>query len=835
MLFTSLLLLTLLCAAWDVDDAATTPVVAPTPLPEPTTPLLAGRAVLPAATFAEGPKSGQYLGGTAFNGQTAPFARQPVQGFSAVLPNGDGSYLVMPDNGYGALENSADFNLRVYTVTPDFKTATGGSGAVTVKSFIELKDPSKKIPFAITNHFSAERVLTGADFDLEAMQRTPDGTLWFGDEFGPFLIHTDASGVVLEAPISLPDFENAGQQIRAPQSPLAEETSALRIMNVARAHAFANGGMRTPGFSPYYVELKYNVTAGGATTRSSPDAHYARGSNPQPGLIPATSEIHDVASIKAAGFGVVPYTINTTEEMNTLLRAGVTGIITDRPDLLRAAVATFDANGDGTTGDYLEADGLINPARFDAQGHRGARNLRPENTLPAFEAALDNLVTTLETDTGITSDGVSVIKHDPYIEAVKCRRADNAPYTAADEVLIKNLTAAEIQSTFVCDKLFRGASQVNDTALSPVSVALASSKGYVSPYVVPRTQDVFDLVTAYIAYYKTGAGSSNVQAALRVKNAERVRYNLETKINPRSDADAKGNVYKNRTVGFEQMADTLAGLIVSNGLQARADIQSFDFRTLLRVQERVPSIRTVYLFGDFPIYGDAANSGDGTNMQGEGTTNTPWMAGLQWPYRSTVTSNTTRAQRSGGFEGMAMSPDGTKLYPLLELPLTGQDAKTLLISEFDVATRTYTGVQYRYVLETRGSNIGDFTLYSPTDGIVIERDGTQGDIAGFKKLYRIALGAPGAAVTKTGLVDLINIADPAGISAGGLTGDVGLGNPFRMPFTTIEDVYVVDARTVLVLNDNNYPFGLGRHVGARLADDNEFVLLTLPTPLVLAR
>lgn len=835
LMLTALLPLTLLASACNDNDgmAATPPVVTiPTPVPAaPTVPVLSGHAVLAAATFADGPVSGQYLGGTAFNGQTAPFARQPVQGFSAVLPAGSGSYFVMADNGYGSLENSADFNLRVYTITPSFKTASGGSGAVNVASFFELKDPNRKIPFTIANHFTSERVLTGADFDIESMQRTPDGTFWFGDEFGPFLIHTDASGVVLDAPIPLPDFENSGKQIRSPQSPLAEETSALRIMNAARAHAFANGAKRAPGFSPYYVELKYNVNG----VKSDTSQHYARGSNPQPGLTAATSEIHDVASIKAGGFGVVPYTINTTAEMTTLLKAGVTGIISDRPDLLFAAVADFDANNDGSKGDYLTSDGLIDAAKFDAQGHRGARNLRPENTLPSFEAALDNLMTTLETDTGITSDGISVLKHDPYIEAVKCRRTDNASYTAADEVLIKNLTATQIQSTFTCDKLFRGASQVNDLALSPVSVALAQSKGYSGPYVVPRTQDVFDLVTAYINYYKTGVGSSHAQAALRVKNAERVRFNLETKINPRSDRDGKNNVYKDRTVGFEQMADVLSGLIVSNGMQARADIQSFDFRTLLRVQEKTPSIRTVYLFGDFPIYGDAANSDDGTNMQGEGTANTPWMAGLQWPYRSTVTSNATRAQRSGGFEGMAMSPDGSKLYPLLESPLTGQDGKTLLISEFDVATKSYTGKQFRYVLEARGTNIGDFTLYSPTEGIVIERDGTTGDVAGFKKLYRITLGAAGAAVAKTELVDLINIADPDGISAGGLAGDVGLGNPFRMPFVTIEDVYVIDPRTLLVMNDNNYPFSIGRHVGARLPDDNEFVLVMLPQALPVAR
>jgi glycerophosphoryl diester phosphodiesterase len=259
--------------------------------------------------------------------------------------------------------------------------------------------------------------------------------------------------------------------------------------------------------------------------------------------------------------------VNDKPRMSELLKAGVSGIISDRPDLLLEAVREFDANKDGTPGDYLLADGRIDASKFDAQGHRGARNLRPENTLPAFEAALDNLMTTLETDSGITRDGVSVLKHDPYIEAQKCRRADGQPYAFADEVLIKNLTLAQLQSGYVCDKLFRGPEQRNDVALSPVSAQLATAKGYISPYVLPKTQDLFDLVSAYITYYSTGAGASHPAAAQRVANARQVRFNIETKLNPRSDSDAHGNVYRERTVSAQQMADTLAGLIVANNLQ----------------------------------------------------------------------------------------------------------------------------------------------------------------------------------------------------------------------------------------------------------------------------
>ena len=43
-------------------------------------------------------------------------------------------------------------------------------------------------------------------------------------------------------------------------------------------------------------------------------------------------------------------------------------------------------------------------AAFDLQGHRGARGLRPENTLPSFEIAFDVGVSSVETDLQLTSD-----------------------------------------------------------------------------------------------------------------------------------------------------------------------------------------------------------------------------------------------------------------------------------------------------------------------------------------------------------------------------------------------------------------------------------------------
>lgn len=794
--------------------------------------VLVGRAVLPAATFADGPTSGQQLGSAPVNGQAVPFVnKQPVQGFSAVHNNGDGTFLVMSDNGFGSMENSADYNLRVYRIKPDFETRRGGSGAIEVIDFIELHDPEGHVPFTITNELAQRRVLTGADFDIEAMQKAPDGTLWFGDEFGPFLLHTDAQGKVLEPPFPLPDFENKGKEIRSPQNPLSEESAAVRAMNAARAHARANGGKKTPVFSPNDVLLD----DGNANT------FVANRSNPPLGaeLKTASSEIFNVASIKSAGYPVVTWTVNDKARMLELMKLGVNGIISDRPDLLLEAVKEFDANNDGTPGDFLRSDGLVDLAKFDAQGHRGGRNLRPENTLPAMEIALDNLMSTLETDTGITADLVPVLDHDPYIESTKCRLANGSPYTAATQLLVKNQTVAQIQNPtlgFICDKLIRPAPQSNDLALSPAAVAFANSQG-IQPYTMPTLQQLFDFVAFYASYYKTGPGAGHANAEKRWKNAERVRFNIETKLNPRQDIDALGHKFADRTVGPQTFAEAVAKVIVANNLQDRADIQSFDFRSLLVVQEKFPQIGTVYLFGDFPIYADPsiAGSDSGTNLQDEKGFSSPWLAGMFWPYRATKLNNPFRAQRSGGFEGMALTADGRKLLPLLELPLTGSDPKTLLIHEFDLRKKQYNGKRYLYKLDARGTNIGDFVMFNDKEGLVIERDGTQGNLQGFKAIYRIELQGDNQPVKKTLAVDLMQIRNPFGLGHPGAPGDVGLGSDFAFPFVTIEDVVVLDRNHIGVLNDNNFPFSIGRHIGSGKPDDNEFIVIELDEPLDLPR
>jgi glycerophosphoryl diester phosphodiesterase len=189
----------------------------PKPVPPVTEPTLAGRALLPADAYQPGPPAGAFI--TADNGVTVPFPSQPFPGISAILDAGGGEFWAMPDNGFGAKNNSSDFLLRIYRIRPDFKTAKGGTGRAEVLSFVQLSDPDRKVPFALTRD---DQLLTGADFDIESVRRMPNGDFWFGDEFGPFLLHTDSTGKVLEAPIPLPG-------VQSPQNPSLSGPDAWTI------------------------------------------------------------------------------------------------------------------------------------------------------------------------------------------------------------------------------------------------------------------------------------------------------------------------------------------------------------------------------------------------------------------------------------------------------------------------------------------------------------------------------------------------------------------------------------------------------------------------------
>lgn len=233
---------------------------------------LTGRAVLASNTLRAGSSpSGAFFNagdrsGATSNGLTLPatgpaFAEQPVQGFSALIPTGtQGQYWAMSDNGYGGRPNSADFQLWVNKVQPTLAAGTAAPGSVELLSGgFGLSDPGHKIPWKIVcDPTGADlppfdfnvlpsttptlcgqtglRRLTGFDFDPESMQIARDGTFWFGEEFGPFLLHTDRTGRLLEAPIPVPGAvspQNPTLDVRAGKRPTVNGSKGFEGMGIS--------------------------------------------------------------------------------------------------------------------------------------------------------------------------------------------------------------------------------------------------------------------------------------------------------------------------------------------------------------------------------------------------------------------------------------------------------------------------------------------------------------------------------------------------------------------------------------------------------------------------
>jgi hypothetical protein len=196
---------------------------------------LEGRALLPADATAPAP----FDAAPNTDPVPAPGSKQPVGGFSAIIKApGQDTFYAMPDNGFGTKANSRSFLLRVYRVKADFERRRGaGDGTATIRDAITLSDPDRKAGFPIVNEATTDRLLTGADFDIESFREDRRGDLWFGEEFGPFLLHTDSTGKLLEAPIPTPG-------VQSPDNPLRTGPANLASSNGFEGMALSQDGRR---------------------------------------------------------------------------------------------------------------------------------------------------------------------------------------------------------------------------------------------------------------------------------------------------------------------------------------------------------------------------------------------------------------------------------------------------------------------------------------------------------------------------------------------------------------------------------------------------------------
>jgi glycerophosphoryl diester phosphodiesterase len=191
---------------------------------------------------------------------------------------------------------------------------------------------------------------------------------------------------------------------------------------------------------------------------------------------------------------------------------------------------------------------------LDIEAHRGGRALRPENTLPSFANALSMGVSTLELDMGVTRDQVIVVSHERGLNPDLARGPDGA-YIDAPGIPYSRLSLAEVKQYDV-GQIRPGSAYA---AQFPDQVSIPGAR-------IPALAEVFALVRR--------SGDPDVQ------------LNIETKIDPN---------HPDESPDPQQFVSLVLDLLRREHFIDRVMIQSFDWRSLLRVQQQAPQIPTVYL------------------------------------------------------------------------------------------------------------------------------------------------------------------------------------------------------------------------------------------------
>ncbi len=215
---------------------------------------------------------------------------------------------------------------------------------------------------------------------------------------------------------------------------------------------------------------------------------------------------------------------------------------------------------------------------FDLQGHRGARGLYPENSLPGFEAALELGVTTLEMDLAVTRDGVVVVHHDRRLDPARTRGPDGAWLTGPTPA-INDLSRAEL-ATYDIGRARPG---------GKVARRFPDQRG-LDGVAIPTLAEVLALAEA--------------------RSGGTLRYNLEIKTSPLAPEEA---------LVPAAFAAALAQVLERAGVGRRAAVQSFDWRGLAAFQALAPGIATVYLSAEQRWLDNLERGRPGVS---------PWTAGL---------------------------------------------------------------------------------------------------------------------------------------------------------------------------------------------------------------
>ena len=227
--------------------------------------------------------------------------------------------------------------------------------------------------------------------------------------------------------------------------------------------------------------------------------------------------------------------------------------------------------------------GLVSAVPLAAQavevhGHRGARGLAPENTLPAFERAIELGVDVLEMDIGVTADGKVVVTHDTRLDP-DIVRLPNGRYVEEPTPTIRSLTYPVL-------KLF-------DVGVYRPGSLLDRRM----PDVVPAPGTPIPLLAEVLAFAQKAAPSD-------------LRFSIETKIDPQVPTE---------TIDPMGFVRAFLAVVEEAGLRDRVMLQSFDWRTLAAARLIAPDIPRIHL---------TFQSSDWDTVEEGRSGASPWLDGL---------------------------------------------------------------------------------------------------------------------------------------------------------------------------------------------------------------
>ncbi|MEN9568453.1 MAG: hypothetical protein RLZZ69_3649, partial [Cyanobacteriota bacterium] len=577
-----------------------------------------------------------------------------VQGFSGVqfAPGNTGAFWFLSDNGFGTQENSTDYLLRIYQVDPNFKRVEDSDGSVKIENFIQLSDPDNLISFDIVNEDSEERLLTGADFDVESFVIDENGDIWVGDEFGPYLLHFDAEGKLLEAPIATPNVTN------------------LNTLNGQDPIVIGHRG--ASGLLPEHTLEAYKVAIAQGADFIEPDLVTTKDGV----LIVRHEPLLDDTTNVAEVFG--------EERMSTKILDGeeVTGYFAE--DFTLAEIKQLRA---------------VQPLEFRDQGFNGAFEI------PTFEEVIQ-LVQETEAETGVKVGIYPETKHPTFfaqqglaLESPLIETLQKTGFTDPNRIFIQSFefqNLIELQGMLDAEGLgdiplvqlygdtTKDASpddvfsvpydirynleQGNDLAAIYGQDFVDGVENGLSANTTYRDLDSAEFLQIISDQYAEGAGPW--------KNNILLRESLEEPV----DGDGDGNA---------EITTQLTGEVTSfiddahaAGLQVHPYTHRNEESYLTLEADGTPQtpegeieqlieIGVDGFFTDFPATGVAVVD----SVTGEF---------VQSPENPDLGNDLPNLETSRGFEGMAFSPDRKTIYSLLEGAVAGDPKNALRIYEFDV-------------------------------------------------------------------------------------------------------------------------------------------------------